>query len=507
MADNFANRILLSGAPVSTTGSNIGSTGEVGEPTQSPVINSEWWSWTAPGTGTFTIDTNNSNFDTYLSVFTGSAVDNLTLIDSDDDDGEGTSSLINLNAIAGTTYQIAVDGFNSNTGSIQLNIGAPPPANDNFANRIALTGLTANGTGSNIGATGEVGEPSQSPVTNSAWWSWTAPSSGPFAIDTNTSNFDTFLSVFTGSAVDNLTLIDSDDDDGEGNNSLINLNATAGTTYQIAVDGYNTNLGEIQLNIADTPPVNDNFANSIALTGETASATGSNIRATGEVGELGQSGTTNSAWWSWTAPSTGTFTIDTNTSNFDTYLSVYTGSAVDNLTLIDFDDDDGEGNNSLINLNATAGTTYQIAVDGYQSATGSVQLNIAADTGIGTPGPDNLTGTPNPDTLNGLAGNDTINGLASNDTLDGGDDNDRLDGGLGLDQLRGGLGNDIFVVDNAGDLVTELAGQGTDLVESGITYTLPVQVENLTLTGSALINGTGNTLANTIIGNTASNFL
>ncbi|MEG4859558.1 calcium-binding protein, partial [Microcoleus sp. K1-B1] len=185
----------------------------------------------------------------------------------------------------------------------------------------------------------------------------------------------------------------------------------------------------------------------------------------------------------------------------------FTGSAVDNLTLIDFDDQGGGNNTSLISLNATAGTTYQIAVDGWISNTGSIQLNIAPANINGTPGPDNLTGTPNPDTINGLAGNDTINGLASNDTIDGGDDNDRLDGGLGLDQLRGGLGNDIFVVDNVGDVVTELPAQGTDLVESGITHTLRPNVENLTLTGTALINGTGNTLANVITGNTANNTL
>ncbi|MEG4489577.1 PPC domain-containing protein, partial [Microcoleus sp. D2_18a_B4] len=142
MADNFANRTLLTGVQVSTTGSNIGSTGEVGEPTQSGTINSQWWSWTAPSSGTFYIDTKNSNFDTWLSVFTGSAVNNLSLIGSNDDGGGNNTSLLSLNAIAGTTYQIAVDGFSSATGSIQLNIAPPPPANDNFANRIALTGVT-----------------------------------------------------------------------------------------------------------------------------------------------------------------------------------------------------------------------------------------------------------------------------------------------------------------------------------------------------------------------------
>jgi hypothetical protein len=125
----------------------------------------------------------------------------------------------------------------------------------------------------------------------------------------------------------------------------------------------------------------------------------------------------------------------------------------------------------------------------------------------GTAGADNLTGTANADVINGLAGNDTLNGLAGNDTLDGGTENDRLDGGLGNDQLKGGLGNDIYIVDSTGDVVTELAAQGTDLVQSSVTYTLPANVENLTLTGTTAINGTGNTLANIITGNTANNIL
>src|SRR5919199_1367442 len=286
--DNFGDRIVLSGLPVSTTGSNIGATEEPQEPAQSWPINSVWWSWTAPTTETVNINTRGSDFDTYLSVFTGSALPNLTLIGANDDGGGNLTSLVSLNATAGTTYQIAVDGYSSATGQIGLNIVVPPPPNDNFADQIALTGDTANATGTNRGATGEVGEPTQSGPINSAWWSWTAPSTGIYNIDTRGSNFDTWLSVFTGSAVDNLTLIGADDDGGGNLASLVRLNATAGTTYRIAVDGYYSATGPIQLNIDPPPPPNDNFANQIALTGETAHATGTNSGATGEVGEPAQ---------------------------------------------------------------------------------------------------------------------------------------------------------------------------------------------------------------------------
>jgi len=85
--------------------------------------------------------------------------------------------------------------------------------------------------------------------------------------------------------------------------------------------------------------------------------------------------------------------------------------------------------------------------------------------------------------------------------------NDNIDGGAGADTMAGGLGNDIFYVDNSADLVIENAGEGTDRVYSTISYALGANVENLTLSGTAAINGTGNTLANVLTGNSASNTL
>jgi serralysin len=116
----------------------------------------------------------------------------------------------------------------------------------------------------------------------------------------------------------------------------------------------------------------------------------------------------------------------------------------------------------------------------------------------GTTGNDSLTGTAVDDLLEGLAGNDTLTGLEGNDTLDA---------GTGGDRLIGGLGDDTYIVDGPGDTVIENADHGIDTVRSSASRTLDANVENLTLTGTASINGTGNSLNNVITGNSANNVL
>ena len=119
------------------------------------------------------------------------------------------------------------------------------------------------------------------------------------------------------------------------------------------------------------------------------------------------------------------------------------------------------------------------------------------------------TGTSAADVLVGGFGNDTLNGLGGNDTLTGSLGNDLLDGGLGNDTMVGGTGNDTYVVNATGDIVTELANEGTDTIQSNITWTIASNpnIENLTLTGSSASSATGNALDNVLTGNSAANIL
>lgn len=107
-----------------------------------------------------------------------------------------------------------------------------------------------------------------------------------------------------------------------------------------------------------------------------------------------------------------------------------------------------------------------------------------------------------------LTGSSAINGTGNSlaNRITGNDGANILDGGAGNDILIGGAGNDTYITDG-GDTLTEAANAGTDTVRSGLTHTLGANLENLVLTGSAAINGTGNLLGNQITGNDAANTL
>lgn len=107
----------------------------------------------------------------------------------------------------------------------------------------------------------------------------------------------------------------------------------------------------------------------------------------------------------------------------------------------------------------------------------------------------------------GNAGDNRLTGNSAVNTLTGGAGNDVIDGGAGADSMVGGTGDDAYYVDNSADSVIENAGEGVDTVNASITYTLSANLEHLTLTGTAAVNGTGNAGDNRLAGNAANNTL
>jgi Ca2+-binding RTX toxin-like protein len=152
---------------------------------------------------------------------------------------------------------------------------------------------------------------------------------------------------------------------------------------------------------------------------------------------------------------------------------------------------DGAQGGTALAAGASVARTASLAMTGVSAASVGVTLT-------GTSGNDTFSPTATAVAFRTTANADTISGLAGNDSLNG---------GAGADTMIGGLGNDIYIVDNLGDKTVEAAGEGTDTVNASLSWTLANNIENLTLTGTAAINATGNALANILTGNSAANTL
>ncbi|MBE0543181.1 MAG: immunoglobulin domain-containing protein [Verrucomicrobia bacterium] len=469
--DMFTNRFVLTGLTNAWAGSNFGATIEPGEPNHAGPNpfglyggKSVWWTWMPPVDGLVTLGvSSNPNEDTFLAVYTGNTVSTLTRVI-----GRRGSGDVSFVVTAGTAYQIAMDIAFGGSGAFNVDLReapAGPPVitaqpqsqivavgsnvtfnvvasspwpmtyqwrtnntaiggatngtltllnvqnrdavsydavvsnaygtvissnatltvvtvpNDAFTNRLVITGMTNTLFGTNAVATKEASEPLHAGITGgkSVWWTWTAPTNGTVIVDTIGSSFNTLLAVYTGTSVSALSTVASDDNSGGNFASKLTFSASAGTTYQVAVDGYFGASGNIVLHVQQIPPpANDLFANRVTILGMTNTVNGSNSGATKEASEPNHAGNAGgkSVWWTWTAPTNGTVIVDTIGSSFNTLLAVYTGGSVASLSPVASDDQSGGNNTSKLTFNPTTGTTYQIAVDGSSGASGAVILNL-----------------------------------------------------------------------------------------------------------------------------------
>lgn len=182
--------------------------------------------------------------------------------------------------------------------------------------------------------------------------------------------------------------------------------------------------------------------------------------------------------------------------------TLFGGTGNDTYVVDDAGDNVIEGANEGIDQ-VRSSITYTLTANvEHLLLTGTENLN-----GVGNELNNNLVGNSGINALYGLDGHDTLQGFGGDDWLDGGNGNDWLDGGTGADVMFGGVGHDDYIVDNAADVVVEYVGEGTDTVRSSVNYTLGSNVENLVLTGSSNLNGTGNELDNRVRGNTGNNIL
>jgi Ca2+-binding RTX toxin-like protein len=169
------------------------------------------------------------------------------------------------------------------------------------------------------------------------------------------------------------------------------------------------------------------------------------------------------------------------------------GSGADSMT-------GGKGDDIYI-VDSSSDTIIELTGEGSDLVFSSITYSLADTDGAGSNGDnvDNLT----------LTGTSTINGTgnALNNVITGNSASNTLNGGTGVDTLIGGSGDDIYVVDTTTDTIVELNAGGIDTVQSSVTFTLGSNLENLTLTGTAAINGTGNVMDNVLVGNSGNNTL
>ena len=240
--DDFATRARLSGSNLAVRGSNRGATTESGEPAVAGQTSatSLWWEWTPTATGTVRVSTDGSEYDTMLGVFTGTSLASLAAVVGNDDDATKSTSRVEFTAQAGVTYHLVVAGKGGAAGLTLLDIGAIPP-NDNFANAQSLDGRSVVVRAANAQATVESGEPRILTFTGgkSLWYRWTAPATGRIHIAAQSDGFDPMLAVYTGANVGALTLISANDNmpGGTATDAFVAIEATAGTTYFIQLDG------------------------------------------------------------------------------------------------------------------------------------------------------------------------------------------------------------------------------------------------------------------------------
>jgi outer membrane protein assembly factor BamB/subtilisin family serine protease len=284
------------------------------------------------------------------------------------------------------------------------NSGGSATPNGLFANRTNLVGLDPYTRSNNADtpAALEAGTPSLGTgAGHPQWWQWTAQENATVEIDTSGtgggqypggSTYDTALGVYTGSSLGSLVAVATNSNfgtepqvgGGSAPYSEVSFHAAAGTTYQINVQGLNGGTGQTILAI-NTTPDNDSISEPEVLTGPSVSVLGANVNASLQSGEpeiLGNPGG-HSLWYSWTAPSTGTFQVSGYSYDFIPEVAAYTGTSFSNLSLVSSAAGSAmigtttDISECLCTINATAGTAYLIEIDGVSpSDTGEFTLTI-----------------------------------------------------------------------------------------------------------------------------------
>lgn len=354
--DAFATPLKVPAAGALYLSNNRFATIEPGEPAHGGASNrvaSLWWSWTAPASTNVLVDATGTPFEAVLAVYTGNVLTNLQPVTTLTN-VTGRRAYLTFNAQASRIYSIVLAGVNSNAlGSVRLRI-APGGRLQTEPPQVAITSPLS-------GA--RVSDPLVT-VTG------TAADTGPNAAGVT----EVLVSLNEGIAVP-----------ANGTttwNRLVRLRPGANRVRVRSVNaaGLFSEPKVIDLHYLVPRPVNDDFGDALMLSGTEGTSAGTNSLASLQPGEPRHAGNPGgrSLWWRWQAPADGSLLVSTEGSSFDTLLAVYTGNLVNALTLVAANDDAFEASGfSKVQHAVRAQTWYYLAVDGYNAATGTVQLAYA----------------------------------------------------------------------------------------------------------------------------------
>ena len=270
---------------------------------------------------------------------------------------------------------INISGISMSSTTVSFTLNSPPPLHDDFDNARVITDLAYTDTLYTSQGTVAVDDPvstCDSSQVDTLWYRYTPSSDETVIFDTLGSNFNTAISVWTGSR-GSLTAVGCNND-YSGTQSLLSVSLTGGVTYHIKVAGHSSADGLLVFNAKPEPPPNDLFENAIEITSlhYTDSQDTRGASSTGEskaCSDLGMG-----VWYTYTPPVDQTVTFDTVGSDYDTVMVLYSGSTGN---VVECNDDEVPGIviTSTITATLTGGTTYYILAGGWQSDNGELILN------------------------------------------------------------------------------------------------------------------------------------
>ncbi len=382
----FESRAIINPLLGSVSDSNDLASVEKGAPLPDgvPGGNSIWFTWTPTFTGTVTLTTQGSDFDTVMAVYTGTKLSSLKAVAADDDSGGYLTSLVTFNVTAGTPYQIAVDGHQGKSGRVVLGL----PAGTGYRALSATSGdsvpvILKNPVSQTVapGATASLSVQFSSATPSFCQWNFQgAPIHGATGSTLQVQHLHPgsvgLYNVLVANSV------------GSVLSEAASVQISANVGGKILANGSKFVTSSNTSSPADLAMVLRPYDLGGDSAGFSVSQVFSTVGATSEPGEPQPCGQVGGAsqWFAYTAPANGMMQINADGSTFNTLLGVYTGTGASFLSL----DEVGcgystnyltEGQPSVVLPDVAKGTTFFILLEGFQGASGVAQLQI----GLGQP--------------------------------------------------------------------------------------------------------------------------